>query len=189
MKKAVWGVVLFAAAVCAHAQTLSWNIAFYKGKERETLSISRTIRMKTGETFRIAIRPENDCYCYVVCYDSERAVYVLQNTFLKAGSEISTDPIEITDPPGTETIYVIMSLKRQEQLDSLIQKYNNNANSRQDANNLYREVVSLQNTASGLGEPASSFIASGGTTRGASGEYATRFTGKGMYVRAIAISH
>jgi hypothetical protein len=189
MKKTFFGVVLIATAVCIQAQTLSWNIKFYKGKERETVSISRIISMKAGETFQIAIRPDADCYCYVVCYDSDRNIFVLKDLFLSGGSEITTDPIEITDPAGTETVYVIMSLKKQAQLESLIQTFNANPNSQQNANNLYREVVRLQNEATGLGEPANTFIASGGTTRGTTEEYATRFTHKDMYVRAIAIRH
>jgi len=189
MKKIIFGVFFIAAAVSIQAQALSWNIKFFKGKERETVSISRIIRMAKGETFQIAIKPDNDCFCYVVSYDSDRNIFVLKDLFLSGGSEITTDSIEITDPSGTETVYVIMSMKRQTRLENLIKNKKNNPNSQQDANNLYREIIRLQKEASGLGEPANAFIASGGTSRGASEEYATRFTDKDIYVRPITIRH
>jgi len=189
MKKIIFSVFFIAIAVCVQAQTLSWNIKFYKGKERETVSISRIINMKNGETFQIAIKPDTDCYCYVVCYDSDRNIFVLKNLLLSGGSEVITNPIEITDPAGTETLYVIMSLERQAQLESLIQTYNANLNSQQNASNLYYEVVRLHNEAAKLEESVNTFIASGGTTRGNAEEYVTRFTNKDTYVRAITIRH
>jgi hypothetical protein len=82
-----------------------------------------------------------------------------------------------------------MSVNRQTGLENSIQTYNKNSNSRRNVNNLYREVVNLQTAVSNLGEPASSLIASGGTTRGTQQEYVTRFSEKTMYVRAITIRH
>ena len=182
------GVVFFliAAAVSVQAQTLSWNIRFLKGNARESVSILRPVTMETGESFQIYIAPESDCYSYVICYDSEREIVVLKNSAVKAGSTVALEPVDISGPPGTETVYVIMSLERQTRLESLIQAFDANPTA-QNANNLYREVVNLQNTASGLGEPASSFIVGGGTTRGAEG--VNHFSGKGLYVRPISIRH
>jgi hypothetical protein len=56
-------------------------------------------------------------------------------------------------------------------------------------NSLHSKVVHLQIDASGLGEPATVFIPSGGTTRGISQPSVTRFSGKELYVRIIAIQH
>jgi hypothetical protein len=191
MKKLTMSVIFILAAVCicqqVQAQNFSWDIKFLQGKNRESVSIARTIRMETGESFLIAIKPDSNCYCYVVCYDSDRQVSVFRNEPITSGSEIYLGT-EITDPPGTETLYVIMSLERQTKLESLIQTYNSSA-SQQNANNLYREVVNLQNTASALGESAPSFIPSGGTTRGSSEEYTNRFSDKNLYVRPISIRH
>jgi hypothetical protein len=188
MKKLTMCVVFILTAVCLQAQVFSWDIRFLQGKKRESVSIARTIRMETGEDFLIAIKPDSNCYCYIVCYDSDREISVFKNEFITNGNEIFLDPVQITDPPGTETLYVIMSFERQTKLESLIQTYNSSA-SQQNANNLYREVVSLQNTASALGESAPSFIPSGGTTRGSSEEYTNRFSGKNLYVRPISIRH
>jgi hypothetical protein len=144
--------------------------------------------MENGEDFLITVIPAADCFGYIVYYDSNREILVLHDGPMNGRNEVHFGPFEVEEPPGTETLYVIMSLERQTKLEGLIQTFNSNQ-SRQNANNLYREVVSLQNTASGLGEPASVFIASGGTARGEYEEYATRFSEKKMYVRAISIRH
>jgi hypothetical protein len=188
MKKIIFSVIFTAVAVCVQAQNLTWEIKVYRERTREYIPITQIIRGVNDETFRVDITAGSDCFCYVVCYDSERQVSVLYNAPMKGGIENHIVNLEI-DGAGTDTLYVIMSLKRQARLESLIQTYNANPNSQQNANNLYREVVRLQNEASGLGEPANNFIASGGTSRGASEEFATRFTNKDMYVRAITIRH
>jgi len=193
MKKIAAMFVFFTAGFCLYAQAFAWDLKFLKGKEQESLPISRQIRMETGDSFLLTVKPEADCFCYVVFYDSSREIIVLKDAPLLGGVEINIGPFELEDPAGIETFYVIMSLERQKNLESLIQAFKG-SNSRQNANNLYNEVVNLQKAASGLGEPASSFIASGGTTRAGPSEQAqqtqvTRFSGKAVYVRAITIRH
>jgi hypothetical protein len=188
MKKIAAVLFFIVMAGSLYAQTFTWDIKFLQGNARESVAISRTIRMQNREGFLISITPALDCFCYVVLYDSSREIDVLHDRPLRGGAELYLGPFEIEDPPGTETLYVIMSRERQPGLESLIQSFSNNP-SRQNTNNLYREVVSLQTAASDLGEPASAFIASGGTSRGSTEEYATRFSGKDMYVRAITIRH
>jgi len=189
MKKISVGLFLIFITTCLQAQNLSWDIKFLQGRNRESVPIARPVRMETGENFLLSIKPAIGCYCYVVCYDSEQRIFVLENKFIEGGIEIRLGPIDITDPSGNETLFVIMSLERQTRLESLIKTYNSNPNSQQNANNLYREVVNLQNSASGLGEPASSFIPGGGTSRSGTEEYVTRFSEKNMYVRPIIIRH
>ena len=189
MKKITVVFFLFTAAVCLQAQTFFWDISFRRGKARESVSISQIIRMETGEDFLIGITPAADCYAYVLCYDSNREITVFHNEPMKGGTDIYIGPVKIVDPPGTETLYVIMSLKKQTKLENLLRSFNNRPDSRQRMDNLYREVVKLQNAASGLGEPAGAFIASGGTARSDTRDYVTRFSEKNMYVRAITIRH
>jgi hypothetical protein len=189
MRKIVLGVVFIVSAVCLQAQNFSWDIKFLQGRNRESKSVSEPIKMETGDDFLITIKPDADCYCYVVCYDSERKIYVLKNEYAKSGYEIFLKPVDITDPPGTETVYVIMSPERQTKLETLIQAHAGNPNSQQHTNNLYREVVSLHTTVSNLGELAHSFISGGGTNRSGSDEYINRFSGKNLDVRRIIIRH
>ena len=184
----------FTVGFCLHAQILSWDISFLKGRAKESVPISRQIRMETGDVLQFTVMPETDCFCYVVFYDSARQISVMWNAPVKGGNEANFGPFKLEDPAGTETFYVIMSLERQKNLENAIQAYNGNPNSRQNADNLYHEVVNLQTAAANLGEPASSLISSGGTTRALPQENAqqaqvTHFSGKAMYVRLISIRH
>ena len=143
--------------------------------------------MQTGQSFQITITPDREVFCYVICYDSERSIFIMYDGKIQEGIELYTKPIMVDEPSGTETVYVIMSLSKLEKLENLITAFRANPNSRQHTNNLYREIVSMQQETSELGEPASAFISGGGTTRGESGF--TRFSGKNMYVRVITIRH
>jgi hypothetical protein len=189
MRKITMVLFVLLVAVSAQAQNFSWTITFQKGRDYETVSVSRMIRMENGDPFVIDITPSANCYCYIVSYDSERNITVIHDQPIRGKSALTIGPFEVGGSPGTDTLYVIMSTGRQMQLERLIQSYASNEGSRQHANSLYREIVRLQNAASELGEPASSFIQSGGTTRGSTTNYVNSFSEKDLYVRAIAIRH
>ena len=189
MKKTIALILFAAAAACLQAQTLSWDIRFFRGNDRESIPISQIIRMETGEPFQIHIIPASDCYSYIISYDSERKIHVLYDKPLKKDSTLPFGPIRLQEPAGTETLYVIMSLEKQEKIETLLLQHKNNPDSNRHTNDLRREIVKLQNELSKLGEPASAFIPSGGTTRSNTPEYTNRFTGKSAYVRTITIRH
>ncbi|MCL2043753.1 MAG: DUF4384 domain-containing protein [Treponema sp.] len=189
MKKITFVFLSFFVAVLLPAQTFSWDITFLKGMERESIPISRIVRMETGETFLFTITPATNSFCYVIIYDSARKVFVLHDQPLRGGEEILFGPLRLDGTPGTETLYVIMSVEREVMLENLIQAHRNNPHSQQHSDNVHREIIRLQSTASELGEPASAFIPSGGTTRSTTQEYTTRFSGRSMYVRPIVIRH
>jgi len=189
MRKIAAMFIFFTAGFCLYGQTFAWDIKFLKGSEQESLPISRQIRMETGDTFLITVRPDTGCFCYVLYSNSARQIAVLKDAPLRGGFEINIGPFVLEKPAGKETFYVIMSLERQKNLEKLIQDYNSNPN----PDNLYRELATFQKTVSKLGEPASSFIASGGTARGPAEEKqqtkVTHFSGKATYVRVITIQH
>jgi len=191
MKKIAVLFLFITAAVCLQAQTLSWDVKFLRGRAQESVPVSQIIRMQTGDSFQFTLLPADNTFCYIVFYDSQREVKVLHDKPLTGGVETFFGQYALAEPSGMETIYIIMSLERQSNLESLIQNFNDNPGSRQHSNNLYREVVNLQNRVSRLGEPASSYIPSGGTTRSVLGaqQHVTRFSGSDLYVRAITIRH
>jgi len=191
MKKILFTAVLFAVGICLYAQGLSWDIKFLKGRGQESVPISQIIRMETGEEFRFSILPNANAFCYIVYYGSQREVIVLHDQQLILNTEVSFGPFKLSEPSGTETIYVILSTERQANIESLARTLKLNPDSRQHGNNLYREVVNLQNSVSRLGEPASTYIPSGGTARSAANtqQHVTRFSGSNLYVRAITIRH
>ena len=192
MKKA--SAVLFFVIFCFNiqAQDLAWDINFEKvnGRELESLPVSQIIRLVTGDIIQFSVMPASNAWCYVLFYDSQRQISILHDQQLSASQNRIFGPFELTEPAGTETIYVIIGLEKQTNLERLIREFNNNPGSRTSANNLYREIIGMQSSVSKLGEPASSYIPSGGTTRGtALKQNVTRFTGRDLYVRAITIRH
>ena len=186
MKKLVVVCLLLFTGVCLQAQALSWSIRFFRVKTPETLQINRPIRLEAGEEVLITITPAADCFAYILLYDIEDNFAVGHNGLMKGGEEKPLG-IKIDGPPGTERLYVIMSLTRQTRLESLIQVYSSNKNN-QNKINLRNEIASLQEQVSLLGEPAIKFEATGATMRGQTDE-STFFSGKDMYVRTITISH
>ena len=188
---AVFFVLLMPASLAS--QSLDWQIQFLAGSTRESRPINEIINMENGERFRMVVRADSDSYCYVVFLSSEREIYQLHDdTFIRRGTERIIGPFDIEPPSGTETIYVIMSHSRQTNLERLIETNARNPSSRQNFNNLFREIGNLQASVSSLGEPATAIITSGGTSRGTGTEsesFATRFTGNNMYVRTITIRH
>ena len=176
------------------SQSLDWQIQFLYGRARESMPIDEIIPMKTGDTFSLAVKADSDCYIYMLLYDSGRRIHLLENQVLTRGKEENfpdTSQFQLSEPSGTETIYVIVSLSRLENLERMIENNERNPNSRQHENNLFREVTGLQSSVSRLGEPATEIIPSGGTSRSVVDEknFATKFTGKETYVRTITINH
>jgi len=194
----VFGVLVFVFfwAQPVISQSLDWEIQFRNESTREYMPINEIIKMENYSGFSLAVKPDSDSYCYVIFYDSDRETHVLENQVLKGGIEKPLGPWWIEEPSGVQTMYVVMSRSRQTDLEGLMALRESNPDSRLHSNNLYREIVSLQNRVSSLGEPASAIVTGGGTTRGAdttrdagtnSQILATRFSGKEIYVRPIRI--
>ena len=177
---------LFQAAA---QQNLIWDIQLLKGSNHEVVPYSQTITTESGQGLYVVINPASDCFCYVISQNSERKMVILYDQAVKGGNEISLNPLQADNSPGTVTLYIIMSLARQTKLEDFIKNYKSSPSSQRYANNLHGEIARLQDTVSGLGEPASVIIASGGTTRGQNStqEYVTRFSERNIYVRAITI--
>ena len=186
MKKLFTLCLFIIIGICLQAQTFSWDITFLRGRTQESISISQIITMQTGEEFSIRITPASDCFAYVVAYDSDRQIIVLHAGAVQGGDNIY-QRLRLTYPPGTETLYVIMSLTRQTELERLIRIQRNHPTSQRHTSNLFREVSRLQNAASRLGEPSIEIIPIGGTDRGIS--LGTRFSDRNLYVRPITIHH
>jgi len=194
------GVFFVLAAVClcqqAQAQSLTWEIMLSReGRTKEYIQpIPQTIQGVNYDIFQINIKTASDCFCYAVFYDSEENVaqgFDKPPRFIQPmkGGEEAIIKFEISGS-GTDTVFVIMSLKRQEKLESLIQAYNRNPDT-QRQKDIYLEVINLQNIARGLGTPTTKPIISGGTSRGGgnSENNATEYSDKDLYVRAISIRH
>jgi len=172
------------------SQSLDWQIQFLKGAAAESVPVNETIRMENVGEFQLNIKADSDGYCYVICYGSNREIFVLYNQAVKSGTEIKSGPVYITTSSGrNETIFVIMSLSKQTDLEGLMANHATNP-SPQHTQNLYRGISSLQRTVSGLGEPRSAILTSAGTDRSPGNNdriLGTKFSGKDIYVQPITI--
>jgi hypothetical protein len=199
MKKIALGVILVLAAVClcqqVQAQNLTWEIMLTR-EGKYIHPIPQTIEGAEYDFFRIYIKPDSDCICYALFYDDLKEV--VEPAFdepprfsqpMKGGVDVPIISFRVNGS-GIDTVYVIMSLKPQEKLESLIQAYNRNPDT-QRLKDIYLEFVNLQNLARGRGAPTSKPIVSGGTSRtiGDTENNATQYSDKDLYVRAISIRH
>lgn len=193
MKKLFLICLLTGCALGLSAQqvkSLMWEMQVYNGEKWEAIPDSQKITVEAGQEFQVAINQSSDSFCYVLIQDSGRKTAVLHNKSVKRGNGTVLDPLTgNSSGSGVKTLYVIMSLSKQSKLEDFLNKYKDNPDSQRHSNNLQGEVARLQEIASGLGEPSSVIIPTGGTTRGGStGGFATRFSEKNMYVRVITIN-
>jgi hypothetical protein len=175
------------------AQTFSWDISVYRYRTKEYILLSsQPIHCESGEYFEIIIKPDSDCYCYVVCTDNKQDIEPLFYEPIKGGNKVSIpDEFIQFEGNGTDTLYVIMSLERETTLESLIREFNRNKNS-QNKNNLRREVLVLQNKFYKFGKAGSKPTSIGGDISRAIGEAdydATNFSNLNMYVIPITIQY
>jgi len=174
-------------AYAQKTQNLTWDIQLQKGKEWEAIPKSQIITAESGQNISFFISPESDCFCYIISQNSDRKIFILHDQPVKSGMEIKVDPLKADNSPGAKTLYVVMSLTKQSKLEDAVKKYKGDLNSQKFANTLQGEIAKLQEMASSLGEPSSALITSGGTTRGQTQEFSTRYSEKNLYVRTITI--
>jgi len=180
-------ILLFAGIVVlqARAQDLTWDIQLLKGKDREPLPRSQSITVENEENLYIIVTPAADCFCYIISQNSERKLFILHEQPVKGEMRVRVNPLQADSSPGAKTLYVIVSSERQTKLEDVIKNLKSDPGSQRNTNNVQGEIARLQDTASGLGEPSSALVTSGGTTR--SEASATRFSGKNIYVRTLTI--
>ena len=185
------GIVVFQAQA-QNTQDLTWDLQLLKGGQREPLPRSQSITVESGQEVFIVVSPSTDCFCYIISQNSERKLFILHDQPVRGERKVRVNPLQEDKSPGEKTLYVIMSLVRQTKLEDFIKSYKGDLNSQMYADNMQGELAKLQETASGLGEPARALVTTGGTTRGGEAEegervIATRFSGKNMYVRTVTI--
>jgi len=168
-------------------QDLTWDIQLLKGKDREPLPRNQTVTVESGQNVFIIISPTNDCFCYVICQNSDRKLFILYDQPVKGEMKIRVNPLQGDNSPGSKTLYVIMSTEKQSKLEDAIKNYKSDLTSQRYANSVQGEIAKIQDTVSGLGEPSNALITTGGTIRGDSDDSVTRFSGKSIYVRTITI--
>ncbi|MDR1929318.1 MAG: hypothetical protein LBQ44_01690 [Treponema sp.] len=186
MKKILIVLLSFICAGVLGAQTFSWDLGI-ESSSKGFLNSTRAMRLSGSEKFFIKVKPERNCYCYIVQREEDGRISILYEGPLTAGAERSVAPGLSS---RSATFYVIVDSVRQENLDRLIAAF------RQDpaavkGNAVYSEVLKVQREVHALGEPAVQFTSvSGATSRNAEDRAPagySRQSGKSRYVKTFIV--
>ena len=185
-------LVLFVSAVSAGAkkeEAFSWNLALQNAKTGDLIPFSAPIHSWNGEKFRLIIEPGADFFCYVVSEGPNgEDVSVLYAGRLKAGETWFSPVLELQDPKGSESIFIITSGSEQKALGQKIAALNRGSTTSQRA--LMNEVFSLRGEISKFREIPEKPIFMGGAARGSPDRnQGVEYSGSSAYIKSISIEH
>ena len=185
-------LVFFLAAGLSAQQnrTVTWTLALQNYKTGEMVPFGTPVQSWTGEQFRLVIRPDSDCYCYVI-YESPNGddVAVLYSGTLKNSESWYSMVLELAEPQGSESLFIIASLNEQRTLAQRITAFNANSGNLQ-RRALMNEIFRIRSEVSRLREPPEKPVLMGGASRGnADKNQGVEYTGLDIYVKTISIEH
>jgi hypothetical protein len=154
------------------------------GGEAESLPFNRVIRVENEDTVELRLASDADCYCYVLIRGSGGEIAVLNSVPLTGGAGRSWR-VKLESPPGSETIYVIMSASRQDDLEKAIRDYRDGAKEK-NADAVYHEVLKIQSGGMRGKERPPETSLSGATTRG---EFEVEYYDSDRYVKTVTLRH
>ena len=172
------------------SDTLDWKMGLQNVKTKEMVPFSAPVQSRTGEKFRLVIKPEANCYCYIVAESSNNdEIGILYSGKLEGGKDWLSSELELSPPRGSESIFVITSKAEQTALSQLISAYKSNSGPTQ-RRALMNEVFRIRSEVSLLKEVPEKPVLMGGSARGAPGNNeGVEFSGLGTYVKTISLNH
>ena len=184
--------ILIVSAVSAGGQkeeSFSWNLALQNAKTGDLVPFSAPVHSWNGEKFRLIIEPGSDFYCYVVSEGPNGDdVSVLHAGPLKAGITWLSPVLELQDPKGSESLFILASGSEQKSLDQKIAALDSKSTTSQRA--LMNEVFRLRSDVSKFKEEPEKPIFMGGAARGSPDKsQGVEYSGSGAYVKTISIEH
>ena len=185
--------LLFCLAVSVFAQQnrpFNWSLGLLNVKSGELVSFSAPVRTWTGEQFRLIISPGAGCFAYVI-YESPSGddVEVLYSGPLKSGEVWYSPVLELTNPQGSESFFIVASRDEQRNLSQRISALNNSSSSTQ-RRALMNEIFRLRSDASRFKEAPEKPVLMGGAARGNPEKaQGVEFSGLETYVKTISIEH
>ncbi|MDR0656483.1 MAG: hypothetical protein LBG22_09245 [Treponema sp.] len=198
-KKFCLSVLCFLFMGVVYAQTSNpfyWDLYIKKNPGDEALDPGRTVfNLNTGESLNILTMPQTDCYCYIIHSGAEQGIVILSDGLVQAEVEKS---VTLPRNSGTDTVYIILSLQRQTELEKLIMNYRRNPGSASNFRRVISELQRLQEETNGQGRPGARYSSlPGAVTRGSSPgpsedgssppQGAIRYSGMERYVRIISV--
>ena len=171
-------------------KSFAWTMALQNIRTEDLLPFSAPVKSSTGERFRLVIRPEADCYCYVIAESTNgEEVAALRAGLLDSGKEWLSPDIVLAPPGGSESIFVVVSRDEQAALVQSIDAYNS-GNTPVRRRILMNEVLRIRGEVSRYREIPEKPIVVGGSARGNPGRNeGVEFSGLDTYVKTISIEH
>ena len=178
---------LFAAG--QQEKAFSWTMALQNVKTGDLIPFSAPIESWNGEQFRLVIDSGMDFYCYVIAEGpGGEDVSVLYAGPYKTGKIWYSPVMELRNPRGSESLFIIASGSEQKTLAQRIEALNAGSITSQRA--LMNEIFRLRGEVSKYNEKPEKPIFMGGVSRGnPEKSRGVEFSGLGTYVKAISIEH
>jgi len=169
-----------------------------------------TVRLQSGDRFKIFLQPQSECYIYLLLHDSQKNLFLLfpedfelfeGNTRLVRTYELpgANSWFYLDDNSGTELFYLVVSNRRLDQLERKVGGFltgsSTSRRDRQAGSGKYAvldEVKRLIKENSYLSDAAEKPVAVAGNFRGIREEdelNGIRIEAAGIYVETIRIQH
>ena len=186
----LFALALLPASAQRQGETFTFSLGLQNAKTGELVSFSAPVRSSTGEQFRLVINPDSACYCYVVNESPvSDDVAVLYAGALKGGEYWFSPVMELEDPAGSESLFVIMSKEEQKNLYQMVAAYSSNPGSTQKRA-VMNEVFRIRGDVSKFRERPEKPMLMGGVARGdPEKSQGVEFSGSATYVKTISLEH
>ena len=172
------------------SKAFEWSLALQNVKSNDLVPFSVPVKSSTGEKFRLVINPETACYCYVIAESPPGDdVGILYAGPLKNGELWYSPVMELTNPQGTESLFIITSKDEQRTLAQRIAAFKANPGNIQ-RRALMNEVFRIRSNVSQFKEAPEKPVLMGGASRGAPEKsQGVQFSGAETYVKTISSEH
>jgi hypothetical protein len=176
-----------------HAQNggdFNWFMALLNQRGSVTIPAEKPVSMETGDIVNFYIKSEAGCYFYLAAQTSDNEVVIIHAGPLKSGEELQAGPVQLTNPKGTETFFIVMSMVRQRKLEQAINAYAKKPGSIRAGRTVLNEIFALRREISRLDEKPEQPVYLGGAFRAIdSAVEGMMFSDAGIYVKTVNISH
>ena len=177
------------SAFAENNKTLGWSLALQNLKSGEMLPFQTPVKSSSGERYRLIIVPQTNCFYYIIVEEANGNMAVYSTGALKGGETWQSPTFQLTAPSGTETLFVITSLKEQKDLVKRISDFSKNPGVTQ-RRGLMDELNRLRSQVSKFKETPEKPVLMGGTIRRKDKEdMGVAFSGQDIYVKTISIEH
>jgi len=168
----------------------SWSMGLQNVRSGEMVPFSAPVAASTGEQFRLVISSEAECFAYVI-YESPDGndVLVLHSGAMQKGEIWRSGVFQLTEPKGSESLFVLVSRNEQRTLAQRISAMGNNPTASQ-RRAVMNEVFRIRSDVSKTREAPEKPVLMGGAARGQEDRnQGVEFSGSAAYVKTISIEH